>query len=458
MGVRFSYPFLLGIEKEQEVPKVLLDSYRSSYESFLASLRSNEYPQLDMPEKMLQDTLAIQEALKGLAGETEEVVVVGIGGSSLGLAAIHSFLFGHLPYGHGGLVPAIKKRVRIVEMPTEEDISGILQGANPKRTRFVVISKSGTTLETLLGLLSFLEPLRQAHGDAYIKDHFLFVTDPESSALLSFAKGIGARTFVIPNEIGGRFSILGSHMAVVFLGLLGLDAAPLFEGAINARKAVLSLSAEFQVPFLLGSGVYQGLSRLSKSIWVMFAYGDALEGPMLWLRQLVSESLGKEGLGVTPLAVKGPSDQHSILQLLDDGPDDKIFTFFSLLPRSPRGEALQWVPEEFRSFSFLKGKRLQEAWEALWQSSYLSLASKGKPASWMGLEESTLEDLGVFFWTMEATVIYMGTLLGVNPFDQPAVERSKKLCRALLGGAGLEAEQARIEELLGKHKTKSIEV
>jgi glucose-6-phosphate isomerase len=190
----------------------------------------------------------------------------------------------------------------------------------------------------------------------------------------------------------------------------------------------------------------------------MFAYGDALEGPMLWLRQLVSESLGKEGLGVTPLAVKGPSDQHSILQLLEDGPDDKIFTFFSLLPRSPRGEALQWVPEEFRSFSFLKGKRLQEAWEALWQSSYLSLASKGKPASWMGLEESTLEDLGVFFWTMEATVIYMGTLLGVNPFDQPAVERSKKLCRALLGGSGLEAEQARIEELLGKHKTKSIEV
>jgi len=220
-----------------------------------------------MPEKMLQDTLAIQEALKGLAGETEEVVVVGIGGSSLGLAAIHSFLFGHLPYGHGGLVPAIKKRVRIVEMLTEEDITGILQEANLERTRFVVISKSGTTLETLLGLLSFLEPLRQAHGEAYIKDHFLFVTDPESSALLSFAKGIGARTFVIPNEIGGRFSILGSHMAVVFLGLLGLDAAPLFKGAINARKAVLSLSAESHIPFLLGSGVYHGLSRLSKSIW-----------------------------------------------------------------------------------------------------------------------------------------------------------------------------------------------
>ena len=456
MGIRFSYPFLLGVKNEPQVPKLLLDSYRAQYEGFLEGLRGKEYPQLDIQEQMLQDSLAVQRALEGLTDETEEVVIVGIGGSSLGLAAIHCFLFGNLPYGHGGWVPAIKKRVRILEMPTEKDLSDILHDSDLQRTRFVVISKSGTTLETLLGLLYFFEPIREAKGDGYIKDHFLFVTDPESSALLSFARSIGARTFAIPGQIGGRFSILGSHMAFVFLGLLGLNGAPLFEGAIKAKEGLLRLSVESHVPFLLGSGLYHGLDRLSKSIWVMFAYGDALEGPMLWLRQLVSESLGKDGLGITPLAVRGPSDQHSILQLFEDGPDDKIFTFFSLFPPSPSGHALQGVPEAFSSFSFLKERRLQDAWEALWQSSYLSLASKGKPASWMGMEESALEDLGTFFWTMEATVIYMGRLLGINPFDQPAVERSKKLCRALLGGPGLESERAGIDDLLSKHKTKSI--
>lgn len=457
MGLRFAYPFLLGVGKESAVLDELLKAYSAPWGNFVSSLSQNEFPQL-LPDLMAKEASDVYRGLRDLEAETDELVVIGIGGSSLGLVAIHSFLFGHTPYGYGGVIPELKKRVWFIEMPSYGDVVSILQKINPKRTRFLIISKSGSTLETILGFLALLEPLKGASQEGYLKDHAIFITDPDSSALLALARRLGARAYAIPKEVGGRFSILGSPMAPVFLGLLGMDASPLFQGAQKAKEGLLKNPPDRSVPFLLGSGLYEALEKLNKPLWVLFAYGDPLEGAMLWLRQLVSESLGKQGKGLTPLSVKGPSDQHSILQLFEDGPDDKIYTFFSLLSNGRSGDPISWVPQELSMFEFLKGKRLDDVWEALCLSSYLSLASKGRPASWLGLEEGKLESLGTFFFLMEAMVVYLARLLKVNPFDQPAVERSKKMCRALLGDPGLGEEQKGVSRLLDEHRLKSVEV
>lgn len=457
MLLKFAYPFILGTGKETAVLDELLKTYADPWGDFISKLSQNEFPQLSIPERMSQEAPDVYRELQSLQDVTDDVVVIGIGGSSLGLVAIHSFLFGHTPYGYGGALPKLKKRVRVVEMPSDEEAVSILQEIDPARTRFLVISKSGNTLETILGFLTLLEPLKKTLGEEYLKDHAFFVTDPESSPLLALARRLNSRVYGIPKEIGGRFSILGSPMASVFLGLLGVEASPLFKGAQKAKEELLKASPDRSVPFLLGSGLYEALKGLNKPVWVPFGYGEPLEGAMLWLRQLVSESLGKQGRGLTPLSVKGPSDQHSILQLFEDGPDDKTYTFFSLLSNGRSGEPIGWVPEELAMFDFIKGKRLEEVWEALCLSSYLSLASKGRPVSWMGLEKGNLESLGAFFFLMEAMVIYLGGLFEVNPFDQPAVEHSKRMCRALLGGPGLDEERKGIEGLLHRHRSQSIE-
>jgi glucose-6-phosphate isomerase len=301
------------------------------------------------------------------------------------------------------------------------------------QTRFVAISKSGGTGETLMQAIAALDAVKRAGLAAQIPDLFLGLSEPVKDGKRNGLRALlGAHKVAMLEHhpgVGGRFSVL-TNVGLLAAAVAGLDIAAIRAGAAAALAPVLEERAPGEIPSAVGAALSVALAR-GKPIAVMLAYADRLERFARWYVQLWAESLGKDRKGTTPVAALGPVDQHSQLQLFIAGPRDKLFTVVTVAAagRGPRMSAdlarLAGEPD-------FAGKTMGDLVAAQGRATAETLARNGCPVRTLHLERLDAGSLGELLMHFMLETIIAAHLLGVDPFDQPAVEEGKVLAKRYL--------------------------
>jgi glucose-6-phosphate isomerase len=398
---------------------------------------------LDLPDDRHQVRAALDFAA-GLAPEIDTVVVLGIGGSSLGPHALYSAL--------GRPLDALRSRPagmpRRLLFPDNADpatFRAVLDLCAPERTVWNVVTKSGSTAETAAQLLVLFEHLEAELGPERTRARVVVTTDPSKGPLRRLAERLGLTAFPIAPSVGGRFSVLSS-VGLVPAACAGLDVVGLLAGARAMRDRVLEPDLRKNPALFLAAALTCHHLDRNRPMVVMMPYADALYDTADWFRQLWAESLGKaldvDGkpvhVGPTPIASRGATDQHSQLQLYAEGPDDKVFLFVSPAQRPvhlpiPRSEPAVVEPEDF---GYLAGRDMGELLDAELRGTVASLTRRGRPNASLMLDRLTAPALGELLMLLMATTAFAGPLYRVNPFDQPGVEEAKQLAFAAFGRTG----------------------
>jgi glucose-6-phosphate isomerase len=378
------------------------------------------------------DLAAIRTAAQRLAAGASDIVILGTGGSSLGGQTLAQ-LAGHGVPGLGALRDP--PRLHFIDN-LDPETYGALLGKLPHATaRFVAISKSGTTGETLMQSVAALTAVREAGLAARIPELFLGLTEPAKGGKRSGLRVLfdEHRIAMLDHDtaVGGRFSVL-TNVGLLPAAVLGLDIDAIRAGAAAALAPVLAGRPPAEVPPAVGAALSVALAG-AKPIAVMLAYADRLERFTRWYVQLAAESLGKDGKGTTPLAALGPVDQHSQLQLFIGGPRDKLVTIVTVgaAGRGPRIEAdlarLAGEPD-------FAGKTIGDLVAAQGRATAETLAKNGCPVRTIHLERLDETTLGALLMHFMLETIIAAHLLRVDPFDQPAVEEGKVLAKRYLAG------------------------
>ncbi len=371
------------------------------------------------------DLAAAQPVVDSFCKDTSDVAVLGIGGSSLGGQALKSLE----AIGRKG------PRVTFHDNPDPESWQAAMAGFDLKTARFIVISKSGATAETLMQALTAADAIEKAGGGKYLKHHFAIVTEPKPSPLRAFAQSIGAPILDHPAGIGGRYSVLSIVGALPAL-VMGLDVRALRSGAQAVLDNALSNSAAKDVPAAAGAALHHALAgegRLRET--VLWAYADKLATLSGWWRQLWGESLGKDGKGSTPVGAVGPVDQHSQLQLFRDGPGGALFT---LLSTQTKGRGLVAPVERSNALglNYLAGRAMGDLVDAEARATAQTLSRNRRPVRQIHVPMIDERSMGALMMHFMLETILMARLMGVDPFDQPGVEEGKVLARKYLEGGG----------------------
>lgn len=380
------------------------------------------------------DLDGIAQAARRLATGATHIVILGTGGSSLGGQTLAQ-LAGYAVPGIG--LPPNAPRLHFLDNLDPETFGTLLSRLPLATTRFVAISKSGGTGETLMQTAAVLAALRQAGLEKRIGELFLGLSEPAAG------KRNGLRDLLAPYKIpvldhdpgvGGRFSVL-TNVGLLPAAVLGLDILKVRTGAAVALAPVLDKKTPAEVPAAVGAALSVALAETNnKRIAVMMAYADRLERFTRWYAQLWAESLGKDGKGTTPIGALGPVDQHSQLQLFIAGPRDKLFTIMTVATagRGPR------IEPEFAKLCGepgFAGKTMGDLVAAQGRATAETLAKNGCPVRTIHLEKLDEESLGELLMHFMLETIIAAHLLGVDAFDQPAVEEGKVLAKKYLTGA-----------------------
>jgi glucose-6-phosphate isomerase len=356
----------------------------------------------------------------------DHVVVLGTGGSSLGGQTLYALAdqgFGPRPGG---------PRLWFMDNIDPTTFAGLFAHCDPSRTGWLVISKSGGTAETLTQFAVALDETRRALGRQDVGDQFVAITEPKDNVLRRLAGRCGMSCLDHDPNVGGRFSVL-SNVGMLPALIAGLDAASIREGAAGVLDQALGAHAPADSEAAKGAALGIALNRhRGIGTTVLMPYVDRLGYFGLWYRQLWAESLGKGGKGTTPIRAMGTVDQHSQLQLYLAGPRDKMFTLMMLEVAGAGGR----VSPDFASdpsLGYLAGRTMGDLLDAEQRATAESLVRQGRPTRifrFPVLDERTMGALLMHF--MLETII-AADLLGVDAFDQPAVEEGKVLARQYLG-------------------------
>jgi glucose-6-phosphate isomerase len=345
------------------------------------------------------------------------VVIAGAGGSGLSgraLAALN--LTARTPYLH------------FLETIDPDTIEAALARCELPETAFIVISKSGRTAETLGQFYALLEQLKSKVG-ASAAQHFTVITSTEAdNPLRAAAIELGCRILDHAPDIGGRFSIL-TAVGLLPAALAGLDIAALRRGAQAVIKEMQAAASPEDCRPAIGAAVHLAGLEKKLTINVFLPYAERLSGLAAWWRQSWAESLGKNGKGSTPIRALGTTDQHSQLQLYLDGPKDKLFHLL-LLNRAGTGQKIHAPASS--SLAYLRGKTTGDIMAAEQKATLETLVKNGCPVRVFALDTLAEEQMGALLMHLTLEIIFTAALLGVNPFDQPAVEEGKRLARDYL--------------------------
>ena len=306
-----------------------------------------------------------------------------------------------------------------------------------------MIAKSGATAETVATFLIVWEWLERTLGRK-ASSRVVAVTSPQKGDLATLSARQGYRTFPVPYNVGGRFSVL-SAVGLVPAALIGLDIRKLLKGAAAMTGMAWDAGLDHNLP-LRSALLHYLIWRLKgKNIQVAFPYSNRLWGMAFWFRQLWAESLGKArtrggelvNVGQTPIAALGTTDQHSQVQLYMEGPNDKVFTFWAVREAGQGLQNPEGAKQGLEAFDYLCGRTLDELLEAERVSTAAALTENGRPNCTFTLDRVDEEHLGAFLQLMEFQTAFMGELLDINAFDQEGVELGKKFTFGLMGQAGL---------------------
>ena len=399
----------------------------SGLEMLRAGLADGSLPFLALPA--LRDDLAgLSEIAGRYRGAFEQVVVLGTGGSSLGGRAFCALAENRCRPGEGG--PALS----FMDNIDPDGYAAIFNRFDPAKTGFLVISKSGGTAETLTQFLTCYQWMASALGEE-AAGHFTLIVGPGDNPLRNAGTVFGIPALDHDPGLGGRFSVL-SLVGILPGMIAGLDPVALREGAAAALSPITGGREPADCPPAVGAALAKALHReRGVSITVMMPYLDQLVPFSQWFQQLWAESLGKDGKGMTPVRALGTVDQHSQLQLFLDGPQDKMFTLVSA-DMAGRGETVSDTLAHKAGIDWLAGKRMGDLLAASQKATTETLAAKGCPVRRIEIGALSEHSLGALFMHFMLETVLAAHLLGVNAFDQPAVEEGKRLARKHLAGEG----------------------
>jgi glucose-6-phosphate isomerase len=378
------------------------------------------------------DLPAIRNAGQRLAENATDIILLGTGGSSLGGQTLAQ-LAGHAVPGVGSL--RSPPHLHFMDNLDADTFATLLARLPYQTTRFVAISKSGGTAETLMQTIAALSAVKAEGLETRIPDIFLGLTEPakpgKSNGLRDLLGKYHVPVLDHHTGVGGRFSVL-SNVGLLPAAMFDLDIAAVREGAGLALKPVLAKKKAAAVPAALGAALAVSLAETKgKSISVLMAYADRLERFTRWYVQLWAESLGKNGKGTTPVAALGPVDQHSQVQLFIGGPRDKLFTVVTV-DAAGRGPRMDGELAKLAGEPDFAGKTIGDLVAAEGRATAETLAKNGCPVRTLHLPRLDEETLGELLMHFMLETIIAAHLIGVDAFDQPAVEEGKVLAKKYL--------------------------
>ena len=394
-------------------------------------------------DAVLDDADAIEACRREgrrLARLADTLVVDGIGGSALGALALETAF-------------RPRRRLAVLDNVDPEGVAAKLAGLDPERTAVNVITKSGSTAETMANLLVVLGWMERRLGPGHAR-RWSATTDPKRGDLRTLAERLGIPILAVPENVGGRFSVL-TPVGLVPAAFLGIDIEELMQGARDMRTHCWSQPAESNAG-VLGAALLHALATTrGRSIQVLMPYADALVHLADWYRQLWAESLGKRldragrvvETGQTPVVSVGATDQHSQVQLYMEGPHDKVVSFLEV-ERFRREVKIPKHHADLASLGYLGGRTLGELIAAERRGTQIALTAAGRPNFTWRLPQVSPHVMGQLIFLFEFQTALSGELYDIDAFDQPGVEAGKVATYALMGRPGHAAEAKRLRREL----------
>ena len=401
---------------------------------------------VDLPVNYDKDEFErIKKAAEKIKSDSEVLVVIGIGGSYLGARAAiemlsHSF--------QTALDSSKRKGPQIFYVGNNISstyLADLLEAVEGKDISVNVISKSGTTTEPAIAFRVFKNYLEKKYGKEEAKNRIYATTDKARGALKTLADAEGYQTFVVPDDVGGRFSVL-TAVGLLPIAAAGINIDEIMQGAADARE-------EYSNPSLKENACYQyaaarnALYNKGKAIEILVNYEPALHYFNEWWKQLYGESEGKDNKGLFPAAVDFSTDLHSMGQYIQEGRRNLIETVINV--EAPKKNVIiEATEDDLDGLNFLAGKDMDFVNKKAFQGTLLAHNDGGVPNMVITIPEISAYYFGQLVYFFEKACGISGYLLGVNPFDQPGVEAYKKNMFALLGKPGYEDMKAELEKRL----------
>ena len=385
----------------------------------------------------------IEEVAEALRSRAEVIVCIGIGGSYLGAKAVAEAMSDSFAFLHGNTGPKV---VFAGQNLSEDYTYELLDAVREKSLAAIVISKSGTTTEPAVAFRIIKAEIEKRYGKEGAAERIVAITDRARGALKTLATNEGYPTFVIPDDVGGRFSVL-TPVGLLPLAAAGVDIAALVRGAQEmecATGADVPFDENLSVQY---AAVRYALYESGRKIEILGSYEPKLQYVNEWWKQLYGESEGKDGKGLFPASVTLTADLHSMGQYIQEGERTMFETILSV-ESSKHEVRIEADAENLDGLNYLAGKRLSEVNRMAELGVRLAHVDGGVPNIRIGLPAIDEHSLGALLYFFEKACGISGYLLGVNPFNQPGVEAYKKNMFALLEKPGYEAESKAIRERL----------
>ena len=384
----------------------------------------------------------IRAAAEKIKKNTDIFVVIGIGGSYLGARAAIEFLKSPNYNAMAKNTPAIYYAGNSISSTALAELLELCEG---KDVSINMISKSGTTTEPAIAFRVFRELLIKKYGQDGARERIFCTTDRAKGTLKQLADKEGYETFVVPDNVGGRYSVL-TAVGLLPIAVAGADLDALMEGARKAQGALMQEDLALNDCYKYAA-LRNILYRKSKSTEILVSYEPAFTMMAEWYKQLFGESEGKDKKGLFPASVVFSTDLHSMGQYIQDGRRD-LFETVVLFNRPKKEILLKADEENVDGLNFLAGKSMDFVNRKAFEGTVLAHSDGGVPNIVLHVEEMNERELGYLIYFFEKACAISGYLLGVNPFDQPGVESYKKNMFALLGKPGYEEEKAALEARL----------
>ncbi|WP_342044143.1 glucose-6-phosphate isomerase [Bacillus sp. OTU530] len=445
MTISFDYSNALSFMQQNEVDN--LSEFVKVAHSMLHEKKgpgSDFLGWVDLPNHYDKDEFSrIKQAAERIRSSSDALIVIGIGGSYLGARAAIEAL-SHTFHNQMNDTTQVYFAGQNISSTYVAHLLELLEG---KDISINVISKSGTTTEPAIAFRIFRDYMEKKYGKEEAKKRIYATTDRAQGALKKLADEEGYETFVIPDDVGGRYSVL-TAVGLLPIAVAGLDIDQMMAGAAAAalkyNNPELSTNESYQY-----AAVRNALYGKGKSIELLVNYEPSLHYVSEWWKQLFGESEGKDQKGLFPASVDFTTDLHSMGQYVQEGRRDLIETVLQI--KKPKIQlTIQEDPANTDGLNFLAGKTMDDVNKKAFQGTVLAHVDGGVPNLVIELDELTEFTFGEMVYFFEKACGISGLLLGVNPFDQPGVEAYKKNMFALLGKPGFEAEKARLMKRLSE--------
>jgi glucose-6-phosphate isomerase len=448
IDLKVDFSNILGFVDQKEIDALQAELNLSHQKVVNKSGEGNDFlGWVDLPETLDEKLLQqIEKDAKRISKIADIFVVIGIGGSYLGARAVNEALshqFAHLLKDNKQKHPHI---VFAGNNLSEDYLSELIDVLDQKDYAIAVVSKSGTTTEPAIAFRILREHIEKKYGKENARTRIIAITDKERGVLKKLSLDEGYTSYVVPDDIGGRYSVL-TPVGLLPIAVAGFDIRKMLEGAKAMRKACLADAAISANPAAAYAAARTSLYRKGKTTEIMVGYQPSLVFFVEWWKQLYGESEGKQNRGIFPAGVTFTADLHSMGQYIQEGLRIIFETVISV--ETPKRTLLVPVdPEDLDGLNFTAGKRLSEINRQAELGTLLAHVDGGVPNIIINVPAINENVIGQLVYFFEFACALSGYMLDVNPFDQPGVEAYKKNMFALLGKPGYEKQAAELRARL----------